>query len=91
MKASRIWILPAAMLALLAVPACGSEEASRPAGSGRGEVSTEDRPTSFSTMRSAILAAAESGEYEGLRPLIDADTFLSDFGYGQEPDPVGRW
>ena len=31
------------------------------------------------------------GDYAALRPLIDEDVFLSDFGFGGEPDPAGRW
>jgi hypothetical protein len=77
----------------LATPACGSEEeVSRPGESGLRATSTlTAAPTSFSETRSAILAAADSGDYGALRPLIDADTFLSDFGFGEESDPVGRW
>lgn len=77
-------------LALVA-PACGSEEGSAPAASAASETAAEERPTSFSETRSAILASVDSGDYDGLRPLIQADTFLSDFGFGEEPDPVARW
>lgn len=48
-------------------------------------------PPAVSRTRAAILAAAEAGDYDLLRPLVDADVFLSDFGFGDEPDPVGRW
>lgn len=42
--------------------------------------------------RSAIQAAAESGGYEQLRPVLDRAVFLSDFGFGNEqPDPIRRW
>jgi hypothetical protein len=76
----------------LAMPACGNEEeVSRPGESGARAASTLAAPTSFSETRSAILSAADSGDYAALRPLIEADTFLSDFGFGEESDPVGRW
>jgi hypothetical protein len=76
----------------LATPACGSEEeVSRPGESGPRATSTLAAPTSFSETRSAILAAVDSGDYSALRPLIEAETFLSDFGFGEEADPVGRW
>jgi hypothetical protein len=48
-------------------------------------------PDPVSSKRAAILAAAEMGDYDRLRPLIDADVFLSDFGFGRERDPTGRW
>jgi hypothetical protein len=66
------------------------------AGSGCGgsdatPASAEGLPGSVATTRSAILAAAESGEYDPLRDVIHPERFLSDFGFGNEPDPVGRW
>jgi hypothetical protein len=43
-------------------------------------------------IRARILSAADSGDYELLRPLVEPAVFLSDFGFGaHEPDPVGRW
>jgi hypothetical protein len=60
-------------------------------GSETKPVSAEDLPGSVAKTRSAILAAAESGKYEPLRDIINPDNFLSDFGFGEEPDPVGRW
>jgi hypothetical protein len=49
-------------------------------------------PAAVAETRSAILHAAESGDYERLRPLIDIDVFLSDYGFGRsQPDPVQRW
>jgi len=66
------------------------------AGSGCGgsetkPVSAEGLPGSVAKTRSAILAAAESGKYDPLRDIVHPNTFLSDFGFGEEPDPVGRW
>ena len=78
-----------ALLALavlvMAAPSCGSDEvASAPS-------SAPAKSTSFEETRDAILAAVDSGDYDALRPLIEAETFLSDFGFGEEPDPAGRW
>jgi hypothetical protein len=72
-------------------PACGGEEAFRSAGSAPTTTATAPAPSSFADTRAAILAAADKGDYAALRPLIDADVFLSDFGFGEEPDPAGRW
>lgn len=44
-------------------------------------------------VRAQILAAAEHGDYELLRRVLDPEIFLSDFGFGTdaEPDPISRW
>ncbi|MDQ3963686.1 MAG: hypothetical protein M3277_07225 [Actinomycetota bacterium] len=44
-------------------------------------------------VRIGILNAAEHGDYEMLRPLLEPEVFLSDFGFGShdEPDPITRW
>jgi hypothetical protein len=77
-------------LVALGAPACGSEEASRSAASAPTPTTAAPQPSSFADTRAAILAA-DKGDYGALRPLIDADVFLSDFGFGEEPDPAGRW
>ena len=46
-------------------------------------------PDPVSRTRVAILEAAEAGDYGRLRPVLDADVFLSDFGFGT--DPTRRW
>jgi hypothetical protein len=79
MKARAAPLLTACVLLL---QGCGSDKASSP---------TQTGASSFSETRSAILAAVDSGDYDALRPLIEAETFLSDFGFGEEQDPVGRW
>jgi hypothetical protein len=85
MKASALWIV---VLALL-VPACDGE--TRSAGeSGSTETSAEGPPSKVAKTRSAILAAAEQGDYGALRPLVKPNKFLSDFGFGTG-DPVSRW
>jgi hypothetical protein len=89
MKESAAFLLAAFALA---TPACGSEEeVSEPSKTGFPALSTVEGSGSFSETRSAILAAADNGDYAALRPLVEAETFLSDFGFGEEPDPVGRW
>jgi hypothetical protein len=92
--------LPAVVLAALLLVALGctgdeSSDASREATTT--EATTEPVPPQpglpgpVSSTRAAILEAAETGDYDRLRPLVDADVFLSDFGFGREPDPTGRW
>jgi hypothetical protein len=66
------------------------------AGSGCGGSETtpssaEGLPDPVAKTRTAILAAAESGEYGSLRDVVQPKSFLSDFGFGEESDPVGRW
>ena len=42
--------------------------------------------------REGILAAAEAGDYDQLRELIQKEVFLSDYGFGAgQRDPVGAW
>ena len=78
--------------------ATGSSNASGSSGAtssssatGSSETPAEGLPAPVSETRSAILAAAENGDYEPLQALVEPDVFLSDFGFGDEPDPVGRW
>lgn len=92
MKISAV-ALVIAVLALVGSGCAGSENAPS-ANSGGSETTTssaEGLPGPVAETRSAILAAAESGEYEPLRDVVDSKSFLSDFGFGEEPDPVGRW
>jgi hypothetical protein len=94
-----------AILALV-VPGCGSEKSPSAGATGAtnssgatsdsgatdsSETSVEGLPAPVSKTRSAILAAAGDRDYEPLQTLIEPDVFLSDFGFGNEPDPVGRW
>jgi hypothetical protein len=79
------------VLVALATAGCGEEETAQPLETGSAGTTTERRPTSFSETRSAILAAVEDDDYDALRPLLEPGTFLSDFGFGEEPDPVARW
>jgi hypothetical protein len=77
-----------ALLAVVALslvaPACdGADE--------EAQTTTAAATTSFSDTRAEILAAVESGDYDALRPLIEPESFLSDFGFREEMDPVTRW
>jgi hypothetical protein len=76
---------------VLTASACGEEKLAPAPGSGSADTTTDQRPSSFSQTRDSIRAAVKSGDYEALRPLLVPETFLSDFGFGEERDPVGRW
>ena len=105
MTVAGIWVRGVIVLAILALvlPGCGGEKSSSSGATGSSsatgssgatgssETSAEGLPAPVSETRSAILAAAESGDYEPLQALVEPDVFLSDFGFGEEPDPVGRW
>jgi hypothetical protein len=95
MMVAGTWIRGAVALAVsvLVLPGCGSEKSPSPApaAAAGSETAVERLPAPVSETRSAILAAAESGDYEPLRAVVEPDVFLSDFGFGNEPDPVGRW
>jgi len=85
-------LLAAALVALaLALAGCGGEEAAPSATSGGSETFAEDLPAPVAAKRAAILSAAERGDYDSLRAEVEPDAFLSDFGFGTEPDPVARW
>jgi hypothetical protein len=77
-----------------AVSACGGEDsaASAPTVADTTAVSepASELPSPVSGTRAGVLSAAESRDYESLRPLVDPGVFLSDFGFGAQ-DPVGRW
>jgi hypothetical protein len=75
----------ALVLAVLALVGSGC------GGSETTPSSAEGLPGPVDETRSAILAAAENGEYGPLREVVEPESFLSDFGFGEEPDPVGRW
>jgi hypothetical protein len=90
-------IVRAALVSILVVAACTSQE---PPG-GSTTTPTPDRtiapqpglPDEVAEVRAGILSAAQSGDYETLRPLLEPEVFLSDFGFGSEdePDPIARW
>jgi hypothetical protein len=56
------------------------------------ETSASGLPDPVAATRAAILAAADAGDYEQLRSVIDEEVFLSDYGFGgSQPDPVAKW
>jgi hypothetical protein len=82
------------VLALVAAGCGGGEESSSLAPSATAATDTvaESLPGPVAETRAAILAAAEAGDYELLRPALDQEIFLSDYGFGNEqPDPVSKW
>ena len=48
-------------------------------------------PAEVETTRAALLAAAESGDYEALRPLIPDSGFTYAYGRPAEGDPIAFW
>jgi hypothetical protein len=49
----------------------------------------EELPDSVAQTRANILAAATAQDYDALEPVVDAEVFLSDAGFGV--DPVPHW
>jgi hypothetical protein len=89
MKISAVALLLAALA--LVGSGCGGSETAPSASSGASETSAEGLPGPVAEKRAAILAAAESGDYGALRAEVKPEVFLSDFGFGSEPDPAARW
>ncbi|CAN5116903.1 hypothetical protein BH18ACT14_BH18ACT14_18930 [soil metagenome] len=91
MTVAGIQVRGVTLLVILAfvVAGCGSEKSSSPGASsssgvtGSSETVAEGLPAPVSETRSAILAAAESGNYGPLQALVEPDVFLSDFGFGK--------
>jgi hypothetical protein len=70
---------------------CGDDEASSVTATSNG-AAAQGLPASVNDTRGAILAAAEAGDYEQLREVLDEEIFLSDYGFGAEQrDPVSAW
>jgi hypothetical protein len=77
-------------LVVAAAAGCGSEETTTLVAAT--ETSAHGLPEAVAETRAAILAAAQAGDYEQLRSVIEQDVFLSDYGFGEEqPDPVAKW
>jgi hypothetical protein len=56
------------------------------------DTAQKELPDAVAETRSGILSAAKSKDYDAIRPLIDLEVFLSDYGFGRgQPDPVERW
>jgi hypothetical protein len=89
MKISAVALVVA--VAALVGSDCGGSENAPSASSGGSETSADGLPGPVAETRSAILAAAGSGDYGALRAEVKPEVFLSDFGFGGEPDPAARW
>jgi hypothetical protein len=78
----------------LAAPGCGAsetDEASPPAPAAT-DTSAAGLPGPVADTRAVILAAADAGDYEQLRSVLNQKVFLSDYGFGDEqPDPIAKW
>jgi hypothetical protein len=80
---------------------CGSDEASSPTPAATDtspsapaatDTSGAGLPGPVAETRSVILAAAEAGDYEQLRAVLDQEVFLSDYGFGNDQaDPIATW
>jgi hypothetical protein len=81
MKRFAAWVATLAVSAVAAT-GCESDKAASPG--------TKGLPAAVEQTRSAILAAAQGGNYDDLRALLEPNAFLSDFGFGTS-DPVQRW
>jgi hypothetical protein len=91
----RVAIALVAFLIAVAGAGCGNEEAA-PAAPAAPTSPTDTvaagLPAPAAETREGILAAAEAGDYERLRGLIEKKVFLSDYGFGAgQPDPVSAW
>ena len=49
----------------------------------------EELPDPVAQTRATILAAASAEDYDALEPIVDAESFVSDAGFGV--DPVAHW
>jgi hypothetical protein len=59
--------------------------------SDESPASTSGLPPAVEETRAAVLAAAESGDYEALRELVPADGFEYTFGGPVEGGPIAYW
>jgi hypothetical protein len=60
-------------------------------GTTTAETSPGGLPTAVEQTRASLLAAAESGDYEALRPLIPTTGFEYTFGGPVEGGPIAYW
>jgi predicted small lipoprotein YifL len=84
--------LAIALLAPLAACSGDDDPSAVPPAASEPSVDTapaEDSADPVEQTRAAILAAVAAGDYDALEPLIDAETFLSDAGFGA--DPIEHW
>ena len=90
-------MLPMVLVMVTFLGGCDDDQpqggASRSPAPTVGDADGSEFPGPVAEIRAGILEAAEEHDYELLRPLLDPDAFLSDFGFGREevPDPIARW
>jgi hypothetical protein len=59
---------------------------------GATDTSAEGLPGPVAATRATILGAAEDGDYDQLRSVLDQEVFLSDYGFGNDQqDPIEAW
>jgi hypothetical protein len=77
---------------LIAVVGAGCSGEETPAAAVTSTATSDGLPGPVAETREAIFAAAEAGDYEQLREVMDQEVFLSDYGFGAEQrDPVSAW
>jgi hypothetical protein len=87
----RVSVALVVLFVAVAGAGCGDDEASSVTATSNG-AAAQGLPAPAAETREAILAAAEAGDYEQLRDVIDKEVFLSDYGFGaDQPDPVSAW
>jgi hypothetical protein len=87
----RVSVALVVLFVAMAGAGCGDDEASSVTATSNG-AAAQGLPAPAAETREAILAAAEAGDYEQLRDVIDKEVFLSDYGFGaDQPDPVSAW
>lgn len=88
----RVPALALVVAAVVSAGCSGGEEASPPPAASAPTQTLPDVPVPVAETWEGIEAAAESGDYEQFRPLLDKKVFLSDYGFGSDqPDPIDEW
>ena len=85
----RVLVALAVLLSALAAAGCSGDEASSVTATS-SDAASQGLPEAVAEKREGVLAAAEAGDYEQLRELIEEEVFLSDYGFGAA-DPVAEW
>lgn len=57
----------------------------------RGETDLSKLPEGVRKMREAILEAAESGDIEAMRPVLESNELMPNFSFGGSDDPIAYW
>jgi hypothetical protein len=84
------------VVAVIAIVACAAGvvlglELDEPDSAAAGAATSSGLPTPVDETRARLLEAAESGDYEALRPLISDTSFKYTFGDGVEGGPIAYW